>query len=56
MNVLIVALGAVAAVEVTEAEVLVVAPALNSRLRRWLPDEAKLDAARSGWWTHSSSC
>ena len=39
MNVLIVALAAVPAAEVSEAEVLVVAPALNSRLRRWLSDE-----------------
>ncbi len=39
MNVLIVALDAVPAAEVSEAEVLVVAPALNSRLRRWLSDE-----------------
>ena len=38
MNVLIVALAAVPA-DVSEAEVLVVAPALNSRLRRWLSDE-----------------
>ena len=39
MNVLIVALDAVPSPEVSEAEVLVVAPALNSRLRRWLSDE-----------------
>ena len=39
MNVLIVALDAVMPAEVSEAEVLVVAPALNSRLRRWLSDE-----------------
>jgi nucleotide-binding universal stress UspA family protein len=39
MNVLIVALGAVTDTELSEAEVLVVAPALNSRLRRWLSDE-----------------
>ena len=39
MNVLIVALEAVLPAEVSEAEVLVVAPALNSRLRRWLSDE-----------------
>ena len=43
MNVLIVALDAVVPPEVTEAEVLVVAPALNSRLRHWVSDE---DAAR----------
>ncbi len=39
MNVLIVALEAVMPAEVSEAEVLVVAPALNSRLWRWLSDE-----------------
>jgi nucleotide-binding universal stress UspA family protein len=39
MNVLIVALDAVPAAVVSGAEVLVVAPALNSRLRRWLSDE-----------------
>ena len=39
MNVLIIALEAEPAAEVSEAEVLVVAPALNSRLRRWLSDE-----------------
>ncbi len=39
MNVLIIALDAVPAAEVPEVEVLVVAPALNSRLRRWLSDE-----------------
>ena len=39
MNVLIVALDAVLPADVSEAEVLVVAPALNSRLRRWLSDE-----------------
>ena len=42
MNVLIVALDAVP-VEVADADVLVVAPALNSRLRHWVSDE---DAAR----------
>jgi len=39
MNVLIIALDAVMPAELSEAEVLVVAPALNSRLRRWLSDE-----------------
>ena len=43
MNVLVVALDAVTARDVDDAEVLVVAPALNSWLRRWLSDE---DAAR----------
>jgi hypothetical protein len=38
MHVLIVALAAVP-VEVANADVLVVAPALNSRLRHWLSDE-----------------
>ena len=39
MNVLVITLDAETAVEVPESEVLVVAPALNSRLRRWLSDE-----------------
>jgi hypothetical protein len=39
MNVLIVALGARMSADVSEGEVLVVAPALNSRVRRWLSDE-----------------
>jgi nucleotide-binding universal stress UspA family protein len=43
MNVLIVALDTVVPAEVPDADVLVVAPALNSRLRHWLSDE---DAAR----------
>jgi nucleotide-binding universal stress UspA family protein len=43
MNVLIVALDAAIPPEVPDADVLVVAPALNSWLRRWLSDE---DAAR----------
>jgi nucleotide-binding universal stress UspA family protein len=43
MNVLIVALDATAPLDVADADVLVVAPALNSRLRHWLSDE---DAAR----------
>jgi hypothetical protein len=43
MNVLIIALDSVAPVQVTNANVLVVAPALNSRLHRWLSDE---DGAR----------
>jgi hypothetical protein len=42
-RVLIVALEAVIPAEVPRANVLVVAPALNSRLRHWLSDE---DAAR----------
>jgi nucleotide-binding universal stress UspA family protein len=43
MNVLIVALDAVAPEEMPDAEVLVVAPAVNSWLRHWLSDD---DAAR----------
>ena len=43
MNLLIIALDSVTPVQVANAEVLVVAPALNSRLHRWLSDE---DAAR----------
>ena len=43
MNVLVVALDDVTPADVNDAEVLVVAPALNSWLRRWLSDE---DAAR----------
>jgi nucleotide-binding universal stress UspA family protein len=43
MNVLIVALDAAIPAKVPDAEVLVVAPALNSWLRHWLSDE---DAAR----------
>ena len=39
MNVLIVALDAAAPPEVPDGDVLVVAPALNSRLRHWLSDE-----------------
>jgi hypothetical protein len=42
-HVLVVALDAVTPAELPDAEVLVVAPALNSRLRHWLSDE---DAAR----------
>jgi nucleotide-binding universal stress UspA family protein len=43
MNLLIVALDTVIPADVPDAEILVVVPALNSRLRRWLSDE---DAAR----------
>ena len=43
MSVLIVVLDAATPAEVSDAEVLVVAPALNSWLRHWLSDE---DAAR----------
>jgi nucleotide-binding universal stress UspA family protein len=43
MNVLIVALDAVVPPALSEADVLVVAPATNSKLRHWVSDE---DAAR----------
>ena len=43
MNLLILALDPVPPVTLPDADILVVAPALNSRLRRWLSDE---DAAR----------
>src|SRR5438105_2018100 len=43
VNVLVIALDAGSPVELPESEVLVIAPALNSRLRRWLSDE---DGAR----------
>src|SRR5215208_6714833 len=43
MNLLIVALDTAVPAEVPDADVLVVAPALNSRLRHWLSDD---DAAR----------
>jgi nucleotide-binding universal stress UspA family protein len=39
MNVLIVALDAVVPADMPDANILVVAPALNSWLRRWLSDE-----------------
>jgi nucleotide-binding universal stress UspA family protein len=39
MNVLVIALDAGSPVVVPDSEVLVVSPALNSRLRRWLSDE-----------------
>jgi len=44
MNLLIVALDTAIPATAPDAEVLVVAPALNSRLRRWASDE---DAARA---------
>ena len=40
MNVLVIALDATVPIDTPEAEVLVVAPALNSRLRHWLSDDA----------------
>jgi hypothetical protein len=51
MNVLVIALDAASPVDVPQAEVLVVAPAINSRLRRWLSDEddaRRLAAERAG--------
>lgn len=39
MNVLVIALDAKSPVDVAESQVLVVAPAVNSRLKRWLSDE-----------------
>jgi nucleotide-binding universal stress UspA family protein len=39
MNVLVIALDAAGPLELSEADVLVVAPAVNSRLRRWLSDD-----------------
>ena len=47
MKVLIVALEATVAPEVSDADVLVVAPALNSKLRHWVSDDdAALRTAR----------
>jgi nucleotide-binding universal stress UspA family protein len=43
VNVLVIALDAAGPLELPEADVLVVAPAVNSRLRRWLSDD---DGAR----------
>ena len=43
MNVLVIALDAASPLDLDDAEVFVVAPALNSRLRHWLSDD---DAAR----------
>jgi hypothetical protein len=41
MNVLVLVLDAGAPLDVVDAEVLAVAPALNSRLRHWLSDDAE---------------
>jgi hypothetical protein len=53
MNVLIIALDRFTPVPVANADVLVVAPALNSRLHRWLSDEdgarCKAAARVSAW-------
>jgi nucleotide-binding universal stress UspA family protein len=53
MNVLIVALDGAAFSAVGDAEVLVVAPALNSRLRHWLSDE---DGARRRAGERAAEC
>ena len=55
MNVLVIALDEASPVDVSESEVLVVAPALNSRLRRWLSDEdgaRRLASARADATVH----
>jgi nucleotide-binding universal stress UspA family protein len=41
MNVLVIALDAASPMRLRDADVLVVAPALNSRLRHWLSDDGK---------------
>jgi hypothetical protein len=48
MNVLVIALDAGSPLDLDDGEVLVVAPAVNSRLRHWLSDEdgARRRAAR----------
>jgi nucleotide-binding universal stress UspA family protein len=53
MNVLIVALDAAGPLDVGDAEVLVVAPALNSRLRHWLSDDG---AARRNAEERAAAC
>src|SRR5439155_12789310 len=53
MNVLVIALDAADAVDLRDAEALVVAPALNSRLRHWLSDE---DAARRRAAERANAC
>jgi nucleotide-binding universal stress UspA family protein len=53
VNVLIVALDGAGFLAVGDAEVLVVAPALNSRLRHWLSDE---DAARRRAGERAAEC
>ena len=52
MNVLVIALDSASPVDLPESQVLVVAPALNSRLRRWLSDE---DGARRLAGAHASA-
>jgi nucleotide-binding universal stress UspA family protein len=53
MNVLVIALDAAGLVEVRDAEILVVAPALNSRLRHWLSDD---DGARRRAEERADAC
>jgi len=53
MNVLIVVLDAASPPELGNGDVLVVAPALNSRLRHWLSDE---DAARRNAEERAAAC
>jgi nucleotide-binding universal stress UspA family protein len=53
MHVLIVALDAASPLDVGDAEVLVVAPALNSRLRHWLSDDG---AARRNAEERAAAC
>jgi hypothetical protein len=53
MNVLIVVLDAASVLDVGDAEVLVVAPALNSQLRHWLSDE---DGARHKAEERAAAC
>jgi hypothetical protein len=52
-HVLIVALDAAGPLDVGDAEVLVVAPALNSRLRHWLSDDG---AARRNAEERAAAC
>ena len=53
MNVLVIALDAAGPLELDDAEVFVVAPALNSRLRHWLSDD---DDARRGASERLAAC
>src|SRR4051812_41474756 len=53
MNVLVIALDAASPVDLDDAEVFAVAPALNSRLRHWLSDDG---AARRTAAERSAAC
>jgi nucleotide-binding universal stress UspA family protein len=53
MNVLVIALDAASPLDLNDADVLVVAPALNSGLRHWLSDE---DAARRRAEERAAAC